>query len=167
MALRLAIEDPERVASLVLIEPVLFAAATGPGRRASDGAMAELGPLLAAGQRARMLEQFLELWGTEDGVPEDAVRRGYMEDRVHLIQASNPALMDDAAALLPRLDRVRVPVCLIEGMKSPPVMAEIMDRLEGDLGCTQRVRLKGAGHMAPVTHSTEVAEAIRAFLDKP
>lgn len=45
IALRLALESPTRVRSLTLIEPVLFCAATGPGRAAHDAAF---GPLQRA-----------------------------------------------------------------------------------------------------------------------
>lgn len=166
IALRLAIENPDRVARLVLIEPVLFAAAgDGPGRRAVAEGVGPLEPLIDAGERATALRNFLAFWGDEAPERMRPATRAYMEERMHLIPMQNPWLDDDQAGLLPRLGAVRVSVLLLEGALSPPVVPEIMEALARDLPDARRVVIQGAGHMVPITHPGEVAHAILAFIE--
>jgi lipase len=65
VALRLAIEAPERVASLTLIEPVLFAAAPdGAEKRANADTLGRMGPMIDAGDEAGAARLFLSVWGS-------------------------------------------------------------------------------------------------------
>lgn len=66
IALRLALDHPERVTSLTLIEPVLFCAADGPGLKAHDAHLADLPDALAHGDKDQAARLFLGLWGSDD-----------------------------------------------------------------------------------------------------
>ena len=161
VALRLAIEAPERVTALVLYEPVLFAAAgDGPGRR-ETAQRDDITVLLAAGEHGAALDRFLAVWG--GGAPLKPEQRAYMEARIPLIAAASPALNEDAAGILPRLRRITVPVLLMEGAESPTVIPEINAALAQALPDARRVQVSGAGHMGPVTHTSEVAAEIAGF----
>jgi len=166
VTLRLAIEQPDRVASLTLIEPVLFAAAgDSAGQREHSSALSGMEALIAAGDDAGAARLFLKVWG--GGVPFDAMpeaQQRYMADRIWVIPASDAALSGDRAGLLPRLGRVQCPVLLLEGGRSPRVIADIQAALAEDLPDARRVVIEGAGHMLPITHPAEVAAEIRAFL---
>jgi pimeloyl-ACP methyl ester carboxylesterase len=166
VALRLALDHPDRVASLTLIEPVLFAAARGqPGWQAHRAAMAGLGPLLAAGDAEGATRLFLSAWG--GGVPLDAMpatQRSYMSGRIWVVPASAPALEEDSADLLPRLGQIACPVLLLEGAQSAPVIAEIQAALAAAIPQARRAVIAGAGHMAPITHPAEVAAEISQLL---
>ncbi|MDG4648300.1 alpha/beta fold hydrolase [Roseibacterium sp. SDUM158017] len=168
VALRLAIEAPERVASLTMIEPVLFAAAPdSPGKRANARTLSRMGPMIARGETREAARQFLSVWG--GGEPFDempADQAAYMADRMWVVAAQHAALHHDAARLLPRLGRVRCPSLLLEGSTSPPVIGRILDTLERGLADTRRLSIEGAGHMAPITHAAEVAAAIGGLLDR-
>lgn len=167
VALRIAIDHPERVRSLTLIEPMLFAAAAeGPGKRENDAVFAALAPAFAAQDHLAAARGFMAVWG--DGTPFDALRAGqktYIRPRMPLIAASNPALQDDAARLLPRIGQVTCPVLMLAGSASPQVIHDIQDGLAARLPTARRAVVAGAGHMLPITHPTKVAAQIRAFLD--
>lgn len=167
VALRLAEEDPGRIASLTLIEPVLFAAAPeGPEKRANADALAGMAPLIARGETAAAARMFLAVWGAGGSLDEmPADQAAYMADRMWIIAAQQPALHQDSAGILPRLGAVRCPVLLLEGGTSPPVIGQILDSLEAGLPQPTRAVIEGAGHMAPITHADAVAAEIGAFLD--
>lgn len=165
IALRLALDAPERVRSLILIEPVLFCAANGPGRAAHDAHCAAMPEAMAAGDVARAARVFLDLWGAEsfDNLP-DAQQR-YITERIWIPQATEPALVADTSGILARVPTLQTPTLLLEGAGSPPVIAEINARLCADLPNASRARIEGAGHMAPLTHPAQVARAITGLLD--
>lgn len=167
VALRLAIEMPARVASLTLIEPVLFAAAGDrDGNRAHRAAMARMNACLKTGDTRAAAEVFLSVWG--GAVPFDRMppaQQAYMADRVWVIPASHPALSEDRAGLLPRLGALECPVLLVEGDGSPPVISEIQDALARRIPGARRRVIRGAGHMVPISHPDETGAEIRAFLE--
>ncbi len=164
VALRLAMQRPGAVGRLVLIESVFFAAAAGTDAGARN--VADFGPCvaaLAAGDRGGAARAFLEMWG--DGKGFDALppaQQRYMTDRIHLIAAGAPLLHQDRAGLLAagRLEGLALPVLLIAGSASHPVIDAIHGRLAARLPQARGVTVAGAGHMAPVTHPHEVATAI-------
>jgi len=75
-----------------------------------------------------------------------------------------------SAASLPPTPRVwdreavAVPVLLVEGADSPPIIAAVMAALERRLPQVVRLAVPGAGHMVPVTHPPVVARAVQANL---
>ena len=170
VALRLALEGAAP-RSLVLIEPVLFAAAREAGASAYREHLEAFAPVLRAFEAGRAEEAarlFAGMWG--DGAPWEALPealRAYQAERIGLIFAGTPALEDDAAGLLApgRLEGLRLPVLLIEGERSPPVIAATQARLAERLPRARRVVIEGAGHMAPLTHADAVARAVRAHVE--
>jgi lipase len=167
VALRIAIERPERVRSLTLFEPVLFAAAPdGPARRANAETLGTIERLATAGDRLGAARHFLSVWGSGEDIdrlpPGDAAR---LADQMWMIPAQRASLHEDSAFLLPRLGNVRCPVLLLQGAESPPVIGQILDGLDAGLGETRRASIEAAGHMAPITHARQVAAVVGAFLD--
>lgn len=163
VALRLALERPDLVRSLVLIEPVLFALVRpegrDPGNRAFEAAW-------AAGDREATARAFLGVWGTGEAWEALSPRqRGYILDRIHLVPAQDPVLRRDRPGLLRagRLEALDMPALLVAGTASPPVAGEIVDRLAARLPRAEMRRIAGAGHMLPVSHAGPLAAAIAGF----
>lgn len=168
IALRLAIEKFYRVSSLVMIEPVLFAAVKGTD--VWDKAVRDTAPFarkLQEGSDAMAARAFVSLWG--NGAPWEEIseaRRRYMVDRIGLIEAANALLWQDQPGLLRerRLEEIEVPVTLVEGSKTHPVVPVIIDALGRRILDAEGITVPGAGHMVPMTHPEIVAEAIRGRL---
>ncbi len=168
VALRLALEDPQSVRALVLIEPVLFAALRGTdgfGRALEEQkALEELARKKGARAAAKA---FMESWGTGigwDDMPEE--QRAQAARRMPLIAASAPALYEDRAGLLQpgRLEALQRPCLLLEGADSPPEIGAISHALAARLPDARRSIVAGAAHMLPITHPRECAREIGRFL---
>ncbi len=170
VALRLALERPELVRSLVLVEPVLFAAA----KAAEDPRFAAFAvregvfrALLAQGRAEEATEAFLTVWGSgqpfADLTPE---ARAYMGARIGIVAALDPVLMGDAAGLLRymAMESLGVPVLLVEGDQSPPIIDAIQTELARRLPMASRAVVPGAGHMLPVSHAAALAPLVAAHL---
>lgn len=160
--LRLAVEKRARIARMVLIEPVLFAAAE-PFARADYAAHCEgQYQAMQAGDWAQAARLFLKDWGA---LPLDALsapQRDYVTARMPFIAATGPDLLADAAGILrpDGLEAVDCPVVLIEGGDSIGVVGGICDTLAARLPQARRTVLVGAGHMLPLTHPQALAAEI-------
>ena len=170
-ALRLALEAPERVASLTLIEPTYFAflAERDPRRLRRRGGGAGRLPRhrrgAATGRRraARSSPAGARPAGSR------RCRRGSATTCCRGCATSSTASRRSCGrkacgCTRPTSARVACPVLLIEGAASPPAVAAILDVIADALPGASRVRVPGAGHMLPVTHAAEVSGALRDFL---
>lgn len=172
VALRLAAERPHMVRSLTLIEPVFFAPALAdtPQRvHDHDREIAMFTQGMQSGDFESAARGFNRVWG--DGTkwadfPQ--ATRDYMIKRIHVVPASAPALFDDRAGLMTpgRLEGITAPCLLIEGDQSPDVVDAVNSALARRLPKVQRAVIKGAGHMAPLTHPDAVAQVLTRFLDQ-
>ncbi len=170
VALRVALERPDLVRSLTLIEPVIFAAARAaehPAYTPFRAAHLAFADLVRNGQRSQAAALFHGDWG--NGVPFadlPAKTRAYMEDRIHFIVMQNPVLLDDTAGLLRYmgLESLGISVLLLAGTESPPIIAAVHHELARRLPQVQCVTLPGAGHMLPITHAAAVAPLVQAHL---
>lgn len=169
IALRLACENPELVRSVTSIESVWFAAAAAdePSRiDAFADRNAEFEAAMAAGDRMTAARSFNRNWGDGsawDSIPE--ATRQYMADRIHFVQASTPFVFHDAPGLLAsgKIEALDCPVLLMQGEQADDTIDAVNAALHRRLKHSHRETLKGAGHMAPITHPRETAKAISAF----
>lgn len=160
VALRLALDRPDLVRRLTLIEPVLFAAAAQSDRDALAAALAPYAAALGLGDRRAAAAAFQTVWGA--GVPFTALplaQQGYFADRIHLIGAADRALNTDTPGLLRpgRLETLQMPVRLIRGGASPSIVAAIHSSLCARIPQARDHAVAGAGHMLPITHAAQVA----------
>ena len=167
IALRLAVERPDLVRSLTLIEPVFFAVAIqdAPDLLAEhDARSVPFFEALLQGDTEEGARRFSAMWG--DGPRwEDlpAPVRAAMVRAIPVVPACRPAIYDDRAALLApgRLDRVTCPVQLLRGSATDPVIAVVNDGLARRLPDAVSLVVNGAGHMLPITHPGETAALMR------
>jgi pimeloyl-ACP methyl ester carboxylesterase len=161
VALRLAIDRPELVRSVVAHEPPLLGLLEEPTSMAS---VAEL-----AAQTGRPPEEvvrgFLRLFG------------GPTDQWAELSSAWRAELLANVATLREELgdpeatgtgpeglEDVAVPVLLTVGESSPALAHRVANRLEEILGNGQSLRLSGAGHLAPRSEPDLFAGVLGTFL---
>lgn len=164
-ALRLAVERPDLVNRLTLIEPVYFAAAKGTAEHAAHAKMFRpFVSAMLAGDEAKAATLFNHLWGSTDwdAIPEKLQK--YLIDRIYLIVASGAAIEEDAEDITSaaRLALLDIPVTLIRGGETQPVIAAIHDVLSSRIPNATDHEIAKAGHMISLTHVRAVAEIIRA-----
>lgn len=170
IALRIAVERPDLVRNLILIEPLFFAAAREEDIALFEHHMKASAPFadaMRAGDLEAGTRHFYGMWG--GGVDFDAMgpeQQAYLRDRIHLIVATEPALFDDNAGLLTpgRLESLQTPTLLVKGENSPPIIDVIHRSLARRLPDVYRAEIAGAGHMSPLTHHREVGKEVMAFL---
>ncbi len=170
IALRLAVERPDLVRSLVMIEPVFFAAALRSQPAACAAHLSEqcaFEAALAAGDMTAAARNFIGQWG--GGRPWEsfsAAAQARMAQQMPLIVAAGPALYDDAGGLLePGVpERVDIPALLLEGSNAPQIIPAINAALAAQLPRAGRGVIAGAGHMSVATHPDEVSAQVLEFL---
>lgn len=171
VAMRLAIEQPELVRSVTMIEPVYFAAALQDDAKrvhAAIGKNRDLYEVIAKGDTYAAARAFNRAWGDGTKWADFSERaRTYMADRIHFVAGSAPFLEHDSAGLLKDgvFARATMPALLIEGGASGEIADVINGSIARRLLNATRVRIEGAGHMAPITHPNDVARHIRDLLD--
>ncbi|MDW3225025.1 MAG: alpha/beta hydrolase [Paracoccaceae bacterium] len=171
VALRLAVENPDLVRSLTLIEPVFFAAACqdAPDQmRAHDDEAAPYMAALATGDMAHAARLFNRLWG--DGTKWDdlsAKTRRSITDRMYVVTGQSPMIFEDNAGIMVpgRLERLSMLVLLLQGSQALDIIDAINSSLARRLPNVRRAVITGAGHMSPLTHPTEVAKEIAALFE--
>ena len=170
VALRVAMARPDLVRSLVLVEPVIFAAAQQAGHpeyAPFRAAHLEFASVLAKGRREDAAALFHAQWGTGEHLSDLPERqRNYITERIHHIAAQNPFLLDDSTGLLREggLESVKVPVLLVEGGESPPIIDAVQSALAARLPIAKRLIVPGAGHMVSITHAAEVGRVVQDHL---
>ena len=171
VALRLGVEMPEKVASLTLIEPVLFsllAEADPPAYAAEVAAQAGFRERARGGATGpRRGEAFLGRWGAAGGLrglpPHQAA---CIVPRLPLIAASEPATLDPATSPVRPADlgRIACPVLLLAGGASPPVVHAIIARDRGPRSGAPRHRRGRRAHAADHPLRPRCQRAVRDFL---
>jgi pimeloyl-ACP methyl ester carboxylesterase len=168
VALRLAMEWPEHVRSVVLIEPVLYALIKDqPGYAMVRGLNERLADLVARGERMEAARLFHEV--TNAGQPFDALspdRQARLAAQIDIVPMESPANTVDAGGVFTRerLAKIKQPVLLLESAHPPQGLRDVHEVICAAIPQAQRVVIAGAGHMAPVTHPENVAGEIAAFL---
>ena len=166
VSLRLASEQPARILSLALYEPVAFyllERTEGPYREVAD-VVAHINAEIGSDQRLAT-RMFIDYWSGEgafDGMP--SYVQTALSSQIEKVQLDFQALMGDSLRLAD-LATLEVPACVIKGSDSPQSSRRIAALLAQTLPRVRCHEIKG-GHMAPITHSDDVNALLLAFLDE-
>ncbi len=171
VALRVAVERPDLVRSLTLIEPVFFAVALqdAPDLVSDHNRIARPNQrAMQAGDWPLAARLFNRMWSTDDGprwpqLPE--ATRAAMIRGIPVVPACDPALFEDRAGMLKPgvLDGLSMPVMLLRGGQSQPVIGSINEGLSRRIPGAVGHVVEGAGHMLPISHPQETAEHLKVF----
>ncbi len=166
VALDFALRQPERLASLTLLEPVAFHLLRGAGPAAGQ-ALTEIEVLAArvrqkqlTGRPEKAMACFVDYWngrGTWQSLSD--ARRGAMSAVAGRVVLDFEAVLG-AEARLRDLAELTVPTLLLAGERSPFPARLIVDLLTTALPDVRRYVLARAGHMLPLTHPDETASAV-------
>jgi pimeloyl-ACP methyl ester carboxylesterase len=168
VALKLALSMPERIQSLTLFEPVLFAFLRRLGAHAAYAEVSQVAEACVSavqdGRPAEAARAFVDYWngaGSWARLPDR--QRAIIERAMPAVARhwdavfGEPMSLDECAAL-------RIPTLLLAGDRGPSPVRRVLQLLAGVLPSAIHGVIAGAGHMAPVTHAETVNAAITAHL---
>jgi pimeloyl-ACP methyl ester carboxylesterase len=166
-ALRIAVERPDLVRSLTMVEPVFFCIAQDDAPEVAEANRVETEPfynLVQAGNSEEAARVFNRSWS--DGplwadLPEQV--RAAMARGIHVVPGCTAFLIDDSASLKPRLQNATMPTLLVRGEITDEVVKVTNAGLARRLPNTSEAVIEGAGHMAPVTHPAAMADLLRGL----
>jgi len=170
IALRLALEQPQRVSALALYEPTLFSLIEAERRAPNDAdgirnAVARAGAALNAGDPDAAAREFIDYWiseGSWQATPES--RKPAIVASIANVRRWSHALFTEPS----RLDAFRaltMPILYLTGDRSTAAAHGVARRLLPVLPHVRHEEMRGLGHMGPITHADEVNAVIAAFLD--
>jgi lipase len=168
VVLRHALERRSNVQGVVLIEPVLFAAARNEPEAAGHAAAeAGIDAALARGDPAGAARLFLQM--NDPGSDWDALparARDTFTRQILLLRETVLQVRDDRPGLVAagRLEGIDFPVLLIRGSQTPAIFHAIHRVLERRIPSVEAAVVEGAGHMVPISHPAQTAALIGDWL---
>jgi len=168
VALRFALQRPERLRSLVLIEPVAFYLLSGHGPDSADRQLfrqvmeiAALASKAAAnGDYRRATARFVDYWNGEGAWTQTKPEmQAALARRMPKVALDFRATMTEST---PRAAyrRIQVPTLVLRGARSPRPTRRIAELVAESLPASRLHTIEGAGHMLPLTHKEAVNAAI-------
>lgn len=171
IALKAALRHPDRLQSLVLIEPALFSIlmADAPQSAAARDIFAlhtDTMRLVDEGKPDAAAERFVDYWmgqGAWRALPE--ARRTVLAATVTAVRPESHALFADPTPLS-AFGTIMAPTLFITGTHSKPSARAVARLLTGVLPRVRVAEIDDVGHMAPVTHPETINPLIERFLDE-
>lgn len=167
LALHLALEEPDRLASLILIEPMAKGVLKGPDEAAARAEMegdADFLAAIAGGDMAAALEGFVDYWNGRG-----AWAAMHQEGRAKIL-ARGPKMMCELAAVDADQEAaaayagLALPTLLISGSETRLSARRICELLAAALPDARHSVISGAGHLSPLSHAAEVAALVAGHI---
>ena len=170
VALRAAVERPNRIASLTLYEPSAFHLLKAMGARGAV-ALAEIRAIatevakgVITGDYRGAVSSFVDYWG---GPGAWAALRPSVQAALTRWTPKAPldfrALIDEPTPASAYAD-LRFPALIMRGEHAPAPTRLIADNLPALMPAARLAVIAGAGHMGPLTHASEVNAAIERHI---
>jgi pimeloyl-ACP methyl ester carboxylesterase len=172
VALRFAVERPERLQSLTLIEPVAFHLLRDAPRDSADRALFRevaaiatcLAIAAARGDEASGMAEFVDYWnGVGAWTQMKPEQRAALACRAAKVTLDFEATMAEPTPIA-ALRRIDIPTLVLRGSASPLPTRRIAELLAEALPNARLRTIEGAGHMLPLTHREAVNAAIAEHL---
>lgn len=169
IAMKLALEQPGRVASVAVYEPTLFSLLIAedlghPAARGIREAAADAAAAIERGQPDAAAERFIDYWmgpGAWRSMPES--RQAPIAHAMRGISHWGHALFGEPTPLS-AFETLDVPVLYMVGERSPASSRGVYGLLARALPRATIVEFPRLGHMAPVTHPDVINAAIEQHL---
>jgi len=168
IALEFAARAPEKVRSLTLIEPIYLAVAGADNRPILDDYLAQMQPhfeALEAGRNEEAAQIFIDVWGGNtrwEDLPPPA--QAGLTQQIPVVDAFKPG--DETGSqeqeTLALLEKLSMPLTVIYGEKTMPVLKQVVEGLRARLPHAEVVEIESASHMVALTHGAEVANHLQA-----
>lgn len=171
LALHIASALPGRISTMALYEPTAFHLLKdldAQGKRALREirqVASSIGKHFSQGAWRDAAALFVDYWngkGTWDSMRTEV--RTDLVRRLPKVMMEFHALISEGASMR-QLEQLEIPVRLVCGEHSPTPATLITDRLAATFRDADRVMIRNAGHMGPLTHPEAVANAMAAHID--
>lgn len=168
VAMRMIVQGDSMVRSLILIEPQIYSVLQHAGETAHFQQTHDLATTFIAETRAGHTEEAWRIFidsnnppGTWDALAEDA--REKLLPLTDAIASCYHANLNHATTLA-ECRAITLPTLLLYGGSAFPRMRKITEIIAGEIPGSRLESIPGAGHMSPLTHPDQVAEAISGHL---
>jgi pimeloyl-ACP methyl ester carboxylesterase len=169
VALSFALQRPERLRSLTLIEPVAFHLLRGAANRRLLVEIVKIAGVVAdgaaSGDYRGAMARFVDYWNGAG-----AWKRMKPEQQAGLARHTPKVALDFWATLIEPTShsasyrQIAAPALILRGSESPAPTRRIAELLAGTLLAARLHTIEGAGHMLPLTHAAAVDAAVSAHL---
>ena len=168
VALRVAMDRPDLVRSVALYEPVYFSLLAHSNPQAYETEESAASAFSAAAEQGdwpNASRAFLSRWSSESFDDLSKAQQGYILRTIPLILASEPSISSSESGdeVLSQLQGLRLPLVLLEGRNSPPVISAINAVIAERTLSVERRIIDGASHMGPISHPGKVAAVLKEF----
>jgi 3-oxoadipate enol-lactonase len=164
LAIDFAIEWPQRTWALVVV-------ASGPrgiDDLPPDPGLQAFSQAIAAGERDRAAELFIEMWAPLRTSPElDGRIRRMVHDSIGMLEVRPRGLLRMPAwSAAERLGEIGVPTLALWGDRDLPQVGLVGERLVAGVPGARRVVLQGVDHFVPMRAPEPFAREVLAFLNQ-
>jgi pimeloyl-ACP methyl ester carboxylesterase len=171
VALRVALDNPGRLRSLTIYEPVMVAVLLQedpeqPAAREITAVRDDTNAAVDRGDLDRSGGRLVDYWmgaGAWANTPEK--RRPAIASAMRKVKGEWNAIFTEPTPLA-AFAKLAVDTHFLVGSESPASTKGVARLLTGTLPRVTRTVIDGAGHMGPITHPDQVNAAIEAYLDR-